>query len=395
MNKTLIVFLILLISEYSYSQERETTGNNNGDSTNTRGSRYVKTPDPGGRSTNIPLWLTPTDLGTSMIWQRTGLSMLSIYPPELHTINNSFMIFMNDDIPTRRGINIPNDPSGEFNFWIHSWQNEAAFNFKNALNENTYLTIKKNGKVGIGTNTPTGTLTVNGNIISEEMEVVVDVWPDYVFNDNYKLISLTRVESFIKKNKHLPDVPSEREVKENGLNLGDMDAILLKKIEELTLYIIEQDKRMRILNEKIGKMEVLIQESDSLYGEKVPCEKIEIGCLVFEKNILGQHVITNNEDYRQILEPRSPHPDCGSYQLPDIDFNQYTLIGYISSVAGCDFPKISYEAIRNNNQYSINIEIIQRGFCMRNNPVKVWCLIPKIDENSDVNFNIEITKHAN
>jgi hypothetical protein len=64
-------------------------------------------------------------------------------------------------------------------------------------------------------------------------------WSDYVFNDDYKLRSLSSLESFIKQNKHLPEVPSAKEVEEKGISVGDNQALLLKKIEELTLYVIE------------------------------------------------------------------------------------------------------------------------------------------------------------
>jgi hypothetical protein len=122
--------------------------------------------------------------------------------------------------------------------------------------------IDASGNVGIGTNDPTEKLEVNGKVIihdeawiegkvtAEEIEVKADVWRDFVFYDSYKLKPLNEVEAFIKKNKHLPDVPSEAQVLEEGINLGEMDAVLLQKIEELTLYIIEQEKRIEELEKK-------------------------------------------------------------------------------------------------------------------------------------------------
>lgn len=91
-------------------------------------------------------------------------------------------------------------------------------------------------------------------IYAEEIEVRVDAmvlyWPDYVFAKDYKLKSLQELEIYINENGHLPDVPSVHEVKESGINLGEINAALLKKVEELTLYIIEQEKRIAQL-EKI------------------------------------------------------------------------------------------------------------------------------------------------
>lgn len=108
-----------------------------------------------------------------------------------------------------------------------------------------------NGNVGIGTEgMPQYALAVGGKIIAEEIIVKLRVngtFPDYVFNSDYKLRSLEEVESFISENGHLPEVPSAKEVEENGLGIGDMNITLLKKVEELTLYVIELNKRTQAL----------------------------------------------------------------------------------------------------------------------------------------------------
>ena len=91
-------------------------------------------------------------------------------------------------------------------------------------------------------------LGVNGKIVAEEIEVKLYAgWPDFVFNEAYNLRPLCEVEKFIKTNRHLPDVPSEAQVIENGVNVGEMSATLLQKIEELTLYIIDLNKRIEEL----------------------------------------------------------------------------------------------------------------------------------------------------
>ncbi|MBL4708549.1 MAG: hypothetical protein JKY48_08945, partial [Flavobacteriales bacterium] len=95
----------------------------------------------------------------------------------------------------------------------------------------------------------------DGKLTTREIEVTLNGWPDYVFEDNYDLTSLEKVESFIEENGHLPNVPSAKEVEDNGLNLGEMDAILLQKIEELTLYMIEQNKKIEEHIKKIKALE--------------------------------------------------------------------------------------------------------------------------------------------
>jgi hypothetical protein len=102
------------------------------------------------------------------------------------------------------------------------------------------------GAIGVNCTTiPTGyKLSVNGDIRARRMRVDHDTWCDYVFAESYYLRPLNELEAFIKTYKHLPEIPSEIEVKQNGSDLGEMDEKLLKKVEELTLYIIELEKRI-------------------------------------------------------------------------------------------------------------------------------------------------------
>jgi hypothetical protein len=91
-------------------------------------------------------------------------------------------------------------------------------------------------------------LWVNGDMLSKKVKVTQTGWPDYVFEKAYHLPSLAEVEKYIQQHKHLPDVPSAAEIEKNGLDLGDNQAVLLKKIEELTLYAIDQDKKIETQN---------------------------------------------------------------------------------------------------------------------------------------------------
>lgn len=128
-------------------------------------------------------------------------------------------------------------------------------------NDNGALTeqvrIKANGDVGIGTTSPDAKLTVKGEIHAERVIVDLNIpAPDYVFEEDYDLRSLAATASYIEANKHLPEVPSAKELEADGVDLASMDMLLLQKIEELTLYVIEQQKSIDALkheNESIKK----------------------------------------------------------------------------------------------------------------------------------------------
>lgn len=105
------------------------------------------------------------------------------------------------------------------------------------------LSIHPDGNVGIGTTTPTHRLSVNGSIRAKEIIVDSD-WADHVFTANYQLMSLDSLDMYIQKNRKLPGVPGANEIKQHGIGLSDANAILLEKIEELTLHIISLNQRI-------------------------------------------------------------------------------------------------------------------------------------------------------
>lgn len=118
------------------------------------------------------------------------------------------------------------------------------------------------GSVGIGTTTPGSyKLAVKGSIGAMRVKVSQAEWADFVFEPGYKLPSLQELERYIKTNKHLPDVPSAKEVTSEGLDLGEMNKILLQKIEELTLHLIQQERTNTEQAARITRLEEIAKKS--------------------------------------------------------------------------------------------------------------------------------------
>lgn len=156
--------------------------------------------------------------------------------------NTERALVFNDDGQMAWWFGRDNDQSAGLGDGIGFWSQGAG----------TAFVIKDDGRVCIGCKTPqTGAkLSVNGDLFAKKIKVTLANWADFVFEDNYKIPSLPSLEKYIREHKHLPEIPTAKEVKENGVDLGEMNVKLLQKIEELTLHLIEQNKRIEALEKR-------------------------------------------------------------------------------------------------------------------------------------------------
>nr|WP_315421958.1 hypothetical protein [uncultured Pedobacter sp.] len=134
------------------------------------------------------------------------------------------------------------------------------------LTEEFTITSNTNftGNVGLGIFNPTDKLAVNGNIRAKEIKVEATNWPDYVFDQDYKILGLNELDAYIKQHKHLPEMPAAKEVEANGMALGELVKLQQKKIEELTLHLIDQNKKITIQNDGMHKQDEKIAALESL-----------------------------------------------------------------------------------------------------------------------------------
>jgi len=202
------------------------------------GNIFVK-----GSSDWFPGLIVRNDIGRSVLNLQGTVSSENFRSAEIilgNLSNNSSWSLLNTD--TDRLIFVSQSPNSEY-------RSPLQIDFAAPTNS---FTINSSGNIGLGVWSNEHKLAVAGSIISEEVVVKLKSdWPDFVFYENYNLRSLAEVEDHIKENSHLEGIPSSREIQRGGQNLAEIQSKLLLKIEELTLYLIDQDKEIEQLKKQI------------------------------------------------------------------------------------------------------------------------------------------------
>ncbi|TPG36289.1 hypothetical protein [Flavobacterium pectinovorum] len=184
--------------------------------------------------------------GNVAINSLSPLNTFEVKVPTSTGASSSDGIAIHDGAVYRLGINIGVNTDKEYSYI------QAV---KGGIGSKNIIINPIGGNVGIGITNPTNKLDVKGTIHSQEVKVDMNNWSDFVFKKEYNLPTLEEVENHIAEKGHLENIPSEEEVLKNGINLGEMNAKLLQKIEELTLYAIEQSKRNNKQSVRIEKLE--------------------------------------------------------------------------------------------------------------------------------------------
>jgi hypothetical protein len=219
---------------------------------------------------NVGIGTTTPSQKLHIVTENEGVNYLMHLGGKTHLSGNAFGIGFNPEgwhnvygnrIKTAIVVEGNNTGWGRGN--LHILQNNNVSMAAATLSDAVF-TVTTLGNVGIGTVNPNGwKLAVNGKIRAKEIKVETG-WSDFVFENDYKLPTLKEVEKYIKEKGHLKDIPSAKEVEMNGVFLGQMDSKLLQKIEELTLYTIQQEKKIMNLNKLKSKVETLEKENKSL-----------------------------------------------------------------------------------------------------------------------------------
>ncbi len=260
MKKLLAVLTLLLIGAVSYAQWLP-----NGNHIYNSNTGYVGI---GGGVSFTPTenlhvrdLTAPANIAVESSYTGSGSQVIGRYRIRNNGTGDQYYIGLRTTSGVREAIQSVRDGlTGTWREFIYVNLASGKYEFRNGITDaefmnNGKILFNNTGAIGIGMGTtaiPSGAkLAVAGKVVCKEVEVTLTGFPDFVFHKDYNLMPLSEVEAFISVNKHLPGVPSEKEIVANGLNLGQMDALLMQKIEELTLYLIDLKKENESLKAKL------------------------------------------------------------------------------------------------------------------------------------------------
>ena len=227
-----IFLLIVLPFNYLYSQTQTklngTTSDQGFSIKDNLNNTLLKVTNDGNVGIGVTNPINKLDVNGSIGWGTTGAILKSDQGASIELRGNGTPY-----------IDFSNDPLSDYKARL-------------MLNSNNILEVE--GNVGIGTDNTNGyKLAVGGNVVAEEVVVKLkESWPDYVFHKDYKKTNLDELENYIHENGHLPDMPDAKEISTKGVNVGEGQAKLLEKIEELTLYLIDQNKKIEKLENDVA-----------------------------------------------------------------------------------------------------------------------------------------------
>lgn len=255
---------IILLVAYQFTYAQWTNGSGNINNTNS-GNIGIGTANP----------IAVLDVGKPLIYANLGIVFARLSEGNTQG-DGTYLGVKGYDTQPNGNTDINNVKSFAIEHSFYG-QTNSSINFLRGLsqiggsisfstgNNSEQMRILNNGNVGIGIKNPQEKLAVNGTIYSKEVKVGMTDWPDYVFSVGYVLPSLKEVKKYININRHLMDLPTESEVVKTGLELGATSKILTKKIEELTLYLIEKDEQI----EKQGKVNEELRSRNKQQDQRI------------------------------------------------------------------------------------------------------------------------------
>ena len=273
MKRNFVVVLLILITSIAKAQYAQTAANSNGtgwrkvayiDSNKKRGFGKITIYTPGGDfmpTYSDIYWYSNWD---SLYTLKTeDLAGGDIYWQGIRITEDESRAYIEIDFKQHvTSLNILSDNYGycvakPYSGNLPSGSGTVRHKIRNArFNIANHLLVNEIGNVGIGTTSLlTARLAVNGLVRAKEIKVETAGWPDYVFREDYALPSLDSVAHYIRDRGHLPEIPKASEVEQDGVALGEMNRLLLKKIEELTLYLIENKDKVRELEARLMAIE--------------------------------------------------------------------------------------------------------------------------------------------